>query len=154
MQGFTQQDMGGVTLSWDLKKLKLDFSLTLCPQCQILLKRWNQYWTHYQLSFKMEAFFQPLNYINAMNPYIIDVVEGRFQDILIKIRHNPIFLFRQFSTSFMWIFCKEKGLHLQRRQWYSLVIIFHFYWVLIIGLYSFYIQEENWPNWGYALQLI
>ena len=46
----------------------------------------------------MEAFFQPLNY---MNPYIMDVVEGRFQNILIKI----IILFAS-SDSFPPVSCE------------------------------------------------
>ena len=55
-----------------------------------------------------ESIFQPLNYINAMNPYVLDVVEGRFQNMFIlfmKIRHNRIFppqtIFHQSHVNFL-----------------------------------------------------
>ena len=52
-----------------------------------------------------ESIFQPLNYINPMNPYVLDVVEGRFQNMFMKIRHKRIFppqtIFHQSHVNFL-----------------------------------------------------
>ena len=61
-----------------------------------------------------ESIFQPLNYINAMNPYIMDVVEGRFQNMFKK---NKLFfwivLLENISVACLTV--KGKILHNEKR---------------------------------------